>query len=73
MEIKEKLRKPKNPTGNGDNNKTIPKISAPKSPCPKPNIQENNTCSRSNRVSNQIRSTLMWHPSSNVLELYTQL
>ena len=42
-EMKEKLSEPKNPTGNGDNNKTIPEVSAPKSPCPKPGVQENNT------------------------------
>ena len=31
---KEKLKEPKNPTGNGNNNKAIPKVSAPKAPCP---------------------------------------
>ena len=50
-EIKEKLSEPKNPTGNGDNNKTIPQVSAPEVPCPKPSVQENNTLWRSNRVS----------------------
>ena len=50
-ETKEKFRESKNPTGNGDNNKTIPKVSAPKAQSPKPNIQENNTLRRSNRVS----------------------
>ena len=49
-EIKEKLSEPKNPTGNGDNNKTTPKDLAPKSPCPKPSIQENITLWRSNRL-----------------------
>ena len=50
-EIKEKLSEPNNPTGNGDNNKTIPKVSAPKSPGPKPIVQENSTLRRSKRVS----------------------
>ena len=40
----EKLSEPNNTTGNGDTNKTIPKVSAPKSPCPKPSVQENTTC-----------------------------
>ena len=49
-EIKEKLNEPNNPTGNDDNNKTIPNVSAPKSPCPKPSVKENITLRRSNRV-----------------------
>ena len=39
------------PLGNGDNNKTIPKDSAPKSHCRKPSFQVNKTLMRSNRVS----------------------
>ena len=50
-EIKEKLSEPKDPNGNDNNNKTIPKVSAPKAPCHKPSVQENNTLRRSNRVS----------------------
>ena len=48
---KEKLSEPGNPTGNGDNNKAIPKVSAPKACCPKPIVQENNTLRRSNKAS----------------------
>ena len=50
-EIKENLIEPNNPTGNGDNDKTIPNVSGPKSPCPKPSVQENITLRRVNRVS----------------------
>ena len=40
---KEKLSEPKNPTGNGDNNKAIPMVLAPKAACPKPSVQEKPT------------------------------
>ena len=50
-EIKEKLSEPSNPIVNGHNNKTVAKVSAPKSPCPKPSVQENNTLRTSNTVS----------------------
>ena len=48
---KEKLSEQKNPTENDDNNGAISKVSAPKAPCPKPSVQEDNTLRRSNRVS----------------------
>ena len=39
-EIKEKLSKPNNLTGNGDNNKNHPKGLSPQRPCSKPSVQE---------------------------------
>ena len=35
--------------GSGDDNKTIPKVSASKPPDPKPNVQENSSLRRSTR------------------------
>ena len=40
---------PTTPIGIGDNNKAIPKVSAPKPPDPKPSVQEDNNLRRSTR------------------------
>ena len=44
------IRVPKPPTGIGDNNKTIPKVSASKPSIPSPSVQKPETLRRSSRV-----------------------
>ena len=58
-EIKEKLSEPNNPTGNGDDNKTIPKALVH-------NQVFRKTSHSGDQIesANQIRSTMMWHPLS---------
>ena len=52
-----KNSKANNCTGNGDNNKTIPNVSAQRSPCPKPSVQEKSHSGDRIESANQIRST----------------
>ena len=66
---------PTTPIGIGDNNKAIPKVSAPKPPDPKPSVQEDNHLRRSTRerkpnkkyldISSILTGFNFWNPKSS--------
>ena len=58
--------------GIGDNNKAIPKVSAPKPPDPKTSVQKDNKLRRSTERGSQVRNTWIFLQSSLALTFGTK-